>query len=214
MPSYYYRGFNTVLPDFRYEEIKNIVADIIEKYKISAIPIDVFSLAEKMDIRLVKYSDLTQKDWERLSRNGITQNLPGFFFAYTDNGKTSYAIYYNDRLNYGRIRFTILHEIAHIVLKHKEESDLAEAEANFFAKYMIAPPVLVAMANPSDYIDVANIFNLSDECAWNSFNYYQKWLKLQSKGFCLKDYEEKILIKCSCLMPNGLRCLNRRTARL
>ena len=214
MPFYYYRGFNTVLPDFRYEEIKKIVADIIDKYKISAIPLDVFALAKRMDIRLVRFSDLTDKDWENLSNNGITQNLPSFFFAYQDKWKMHYVIYYNDRLNSGRIRFSILHEIGHIVLKHRQDSDLAEAEANFFAKYMIAPPVLVALSNPSDYIDVENTFSLSGECAWNSFNYYLKWLKIQNKGFCLKDYEEKILIKCSLLLPGGIRCLNRNAAIL
>ena len=42
-----------------------------------------------------------------------------------------------------RIRFTIMHEIGHIVLDHTEHSDLAESEANFFAKYALAPPPLV-----------------------------------------------------------------------
>ena len=43
-------------------------------------------------------------------------------------------IYYNDKKDAGRIRFTILHEIGHFVLGHLQQSDLAESEANFFAK--------------------------------------------------------------------------------
>ena len=36
-----------------------------------------------------------------------------------------------------------MHEIAHIILNHLEESDVAEAETNFFVGYAIAPIVLI-----------------------------------------------------------------------
>ena len=44
---------------------------------------------------------------------------------------------------YGRINNTIMHEIGHIVLDHSEDSELAEKEVKFFAKYALVPPVLV-----------------------------------------------------------------------
>ena len=52
-------------------------------------------------------------------------------------------VVYNERKNYGRVNHTIMHEIGHIVLGHTEDSDLAEAEVSFFAKYALAPPILI-----------------------------------------------------------------------
>ena len=51
-----------------------------------------------------------------------------------ENGQSVFYIFYDDSMYDRRIRFTIMHEIGHIVLDHTEHSDLAESEANFFAK--------------------------------------------------------------------------------
>jgi Zn-dependent peptidase ImmA (M78 family) len=55
-------------------------------------------------------------------------------------------------------------------------SDLAEAEANFFAKFLLAPPILVHLISPDDYLDIIEPFDISREFAYNAFSYYQKWL--------------------------------------
>ena len=108
----------------------------------------------------------------------------------------------NDNKSVERIRFTILHEIGHYILKHKQQSCLAEAEANFFAKYLIAPPILIHRINPSDYMEIAKIFKISEECAWYAFDYYQKWLYHHINiGFNYNAYEEKILAICSVEIP-------------
>ena len=54
-----------------------------------------------------------------------------------------WTIFYNDEKQYGRFNNTIVHEIGHIVLNHTEDSELAEKEVKFFAKYALVPPVLV-----------------------------------------------------------------------
>lgn len=186
------------LPDFRYEEIKNKVAECIELYEVKNIPVDVFELSDRMGIKLVKFSELTQNELQLLSNFGINSNSAGFLALASKKGKIIPFIYYNDAQDFGRVRFTILHEIGHLVLEHLEQSDLAEVEANFFAKYFIAPPVLVDRINPSDYMEVACVFNLSNQCAWNSFDYYIKWKKHHNKNNELyESYEKRILNFCS-----------------
>jgi hypothetical protein len=49
------------LPDFRYEEIKSKIAKCMEFHEVKNIPFNVFKLAKKMGIKLVKFSELTQK---------------------------------------------------------------------------------------------------------------------------------------------------------
>ncbi|NLC93893.1 MAG: ImmA/IrrE family metallo-endopeptidase [Treponema sp.] len=185
------------LPDFRYEEIKSKIAKCMEFHEVKNIPFNVFKLAKKMGIKLVKFSELTQKEFQQLSGFGINFESAGFLAIASKNGKIIPFIYYNDAQDSRRIRFTILHEIGHFILGHLEQSDLAEAEANFFAKYFIAPPVLIDRINPSDYMQIACVFNLSNQCAWNSFDYYTKWKKHHYKNNELyESYEEKIINLC------------------
>lgn len=159
-----------------YERIKGAVADLFASYSVTTIPIDMFGLARKMGIVVLPYSS-----------SAAILSLLGEGDAPDDGFKTTVelggwfsfpVIFYNDEMPKQRIRFTILHEIGHIVLGHRQSSDLAEAEANFFAKYAIAPPVLVRVIRPVDYIDIACAFDISRECAFNSMLYYVKWLRL------------------------------------
>jgi len=185
---------NYRLPDFRFEEIKKTVADIVARYSISSIPVDVFDLAKKLGIRVVPFSEVSEYVWNKIRSFGIPDNIDGFFLMAEKYGREVPFIYFDDSRSRGRIRFTMLHEIGHFILNHKEQSTLAEAEANFFAKYMIAPPVIVHQIQPNDYLDLKNRFDISDGCAWNAFSYYIKWLGHKERnGKVLEGYEKKIL---------------------
>lgn len=155
----------------RYDEIKKVIATLYKKYHIKQYPIDAFSLCKKMGIMLVPYTSLPLK--ERIRAYAASPD--GFFAEYEENGTISWVIFYNDAMMPERIRFTILHEIGHIVLEHGGHSDVAEAEANFFAKYAIAPPPIVHLFKPEDPYDIMESFGLSFECAWYVMSYYKKW---------------------------------------
>ena len=61
---------------------------------------------------LVPYTSLPLK--ERIRAYAASHD--GFFAEYEENGTVSWAIFYNDTMMPERIRFTILHEIGHIML--------------------------------------------------------------------------------------------------
>ena len=165
------------LPKWRYEQITTIIIDMFKKHDVRNIPIDCYELAMKMGILLKPYSSLNPKSLTK----ALSISEDGFFIFSTDSaGPFSFGqwyIFFNNAMPPKRIRFTVMHEIAHIVLDHSESSDLAEAEANFFAKYALAPPPLVHEVQPEDYLELGKYFDLSNEFAMNSFNYYKKWLK-------------------------------------
>lgn len=181
------------LPDNRYEKIKQDVVNMYEKNDIRCIPIDCFEICQKMCIKLIKYSILTNDTLASVlksSEDGFCiQTLEVFGLS----ANLQWYIYYNDNMPYQRIRFTIMHEIGHIVLDHTEHSELAESEANFFAKYALAPPPLVHKTNPEDYLDIAITFNLSDECAYYAMKTYNNWLRFGSNKFL--DYELSLLLQ-------------------
>lgn len=174
------------LLDDDYERIKSAVADLYRRYSVATIPVDVFSLARKMGIAIRTYS--SYPDLFRLAlRGGAPED--GFKANILDGTRSTTVIFYNDTMSRQRIRFTILHEIGHIVLGHKQSSELAEAEANFFAKYAIAPPVLVRCIHPTDYVEIADAFDISLECAYFCMGYYAKWLRFSYGDY---DYETTI----------------------
>lgn len=168
----------------RYEEIKQIVVDIFVKYNVSCVPVNSFELAIKMGIKVIPYSAIHEsKRWLLLKKSEDG-------FAVEKNIKEWY-IYYNDRKDYGRINNTIMHEIGHIILDHTEDSELAEKEVKFFAKYALVPPVLVHKLKLCDPQNIARIFDVSLEAAGYAYNYYRKWLTCGNKDYT--DYELQLL---------------------
>lgn len=171
------------LPDQRCEEIKDIVVQIFEKYDIKSIPISGFEIATKIGVVVIPYSSKSLKKQKYM----LEISEDGFSTKYNE----AWYIFYNDKKEYRRTNNTITHECAHIILDHTQESELAEAEAKFFAKYAIAPPVLIHKLKLKNEIEVYKYFDISIQAAAYAFSYYQKWLAYGSKYYT--NYELRLL---------------------
>lgn len=170
------------LASYRYEEIKKATVDFFSKYHIDCTPISGFEIVMKMGVKLIPYSAYSSSGQNlmlKLSEDGFSIKKSGYWY-----------IYYNDSMPYDRINFTIMHEIGHIYLGHLEESDIANAEANFFAKFALAPPVLIHKFGLDSPFEVAERFAISGEAANYAFNYYPKWLNFSGNHYT--DYEVKL----------------------
>lgn len=172
------------LTNERYEEIKQKVVSLFVQYRVSCVPVNGFEIALKMGIKVIPYSAIS-KDKRHLL---IKKSEDGFCVEKTSG---EWFIYYNDEKDYGRINNTIFHEIGHIVLDHTEDSELAEKEVRFFAKYALVPPVLVHKLNLNNPAAIADIFEVSFEAANYAYSYYKKWLKYGN--FYYTDYELTLL---------------------
>ncbi|MDD6711517.1 ImmA/IrrE family metallo-endopeptidase [Sharpea porci] len=169
-----------------YEFIKGEVIHIFEKYSIKCIPVSGFEIASKMKLSLLPYSSLSKKKLEA----AMTVSRDGFFIEF--DGRE--CIYYNDiERCYKRQNWTILHEIGHIVLDHSGYGELEEDEANFFAKYAIAPPVLVHKVGAKGPHDIYEIFDISFEASIYSFEYYCSWKAHYNMTKRLTAYEKRLL---------------------
>ena len=167
------------LSDERCEEIKKIVVQMFIEHNVTCVPINGFEIAQKMRIVVVPYSSKGFRKYLKLikiSEDGFCALIDGVWH-----------IFYNNHKTYGRINNTILHEIAHIVLDHKEPSELAEKEAKFFAKYALVPPVLVHRLKLTSAEEIKEIFEVSDEASEYALRYYRKWLRFGGHDY--KDYE-------------------------
>lgn len=107
---------------------------------LTCVPVNGFELATKMGIKIIPYSAIPIEKRYLLFK----KSQDGFCVEKTFG---EWYIYYNDEMDYGRINNTIMHEIGHIVLDHSEDSELAEKEVRFFAKYAMEKHILFAVTN-------------------------------------------------------------------
>lgn len=147
------------ISDNRYEEIKSIVADIYYEYGIINLPVDPLQLAKKMQIAVNEYDEFSLDEQDKMriaSEDG---------FSYMLTGEPRFHINYNFDTFVERTRFTLAHEIGHIVLGHKEPSRKAEAEADAFAQLLLVPEAVLIYLNIQELYQVCSIFSVSKKCA-------------------------------------------------
>ncbi len=167
----------------RCEEIKKIVVDVFERNCIHCVPISGFEIAAKIGAVVVPYSSKDESTRQMM----MAESEDGFSVKY--NGV--WYIFYNDKKRYGRINNTLTHECGHIVMDHSEESELAETEAKFFAKYALAPPPLIKKFDLKTAEEIADAFDISYQAAEYALSYYHKWLDYGASTYT--EYELKLL---------------------
>lgn len=169
-----------------YEFIREMVAHTLINYGSLEIPIDPFIIAKNMGIRLIPYSALPEKDRLELiskySEDGCGYELPG----------KDERIFYNDEKPPLRIRMTLFHELGHFALGHPKDMEpaRAESEANFFAKYAIAPVPLILALGLQDAGSIRSTFGVSLKAAgyiWKDCNN-----RIQHGGKWEKSYEKEL----------------------
>ncbi|WP_407371907.1 ImmA/IrrE family metallo-endopeptidase [Carnobacterium sp.] len=171
----------------RYEEIKKVVADTIEDADIRIYPYDVFEVARSLEIKLISYQSLSQKKREAC----FSESEDAFSILIDFRNHAEWHIYYNEDIGHCRVRFTIMHEIGHIMLDHEDGNEVEESEANFFSKHILAPPCIMHEVGVEDYVDVVNEFDVSQEMATYQIEYYDNWVQYGGKYYT--EYELRIL---------------------
>lgn len=169
----------------RYEQIKEIVADMYEDLGYTEIPINVFELCHKLNIKLIRYSSLSV-DCSEYSRQFSDDGFNLF-----NINTCQYQIYYNDRMPPERVTFTIMHEIGHIMLEHKEHSKENEQEANFYAKAALVPLGLILRLKLKTSYDIADTFGISIEFAQNIVSHFNKSMIYPS--ICEKELNSRLV---------------------
>ncbi len=174
------------LTNEEYEFVKGEVCHLFVKYDVTCVPVCGFEIAEKMGIVLKPYSAFSARE----RRKAMKMSKDGFF---SECGGRVY-IFYNDVHNcYERQNWTILHEIGHIVLDHMGGGKHEEDEADFFAKYAIAPPVLIHLIGARSSREIYERFNISHEASVYAYKYYVAWRRRHRCSQNYTDYEMRLL---------------------
>ncbi len=147
-----------------YSEIDTKIFEIFTLQNIRSFPLDCEEIAIQLGCLLYRYSELSK---EKRSKCLMVSD---------ESIKLHNRIYYNDTMSFAKIRFSIMHEIGHIVLGHGEYSnDNLEAQANYFSSHILAPRIAIHYSECKNYTHVAHKFGLSYEAAQYAFDDYRKW---------------------------------------
>lgn len=169
------------------EEIIDIIADLYDELEISDFGFDLVKIIKKLDINLVPYSCFGTSE-QRILYN---YDEDGFNLINPLNNKIE--IFYNDKIvPRRRIKFTLPHELGHIVLGHNcsggFETLQKKSEANLFAKEFYCPQAFMIHYHLCTKSDLLSAFDITD-------SYAEILLKKlsQRKNFSLSTNEKRLI---------------------
>lgn len=144
--------------------IKYMTMNVYDFCDIKSFPIDCFSIIDAYGLETRSYSSLDDE-------------LRSYCLMYSDDAfKFKNLICYNENKPVGRVRFSLMHELAHILLEHNGDYTPAqEQEANYFASNILAPRMAIHYSRCKNQADVAKIFNITNEAAQYAFEDYRRW---------------------------------------
>lgn len=109
----------------RYKYSRNLSWEILIREGIRELPVKLIPMCRKMGIRVLRYCDVPQIVDK--SESGCQAEIDGNIY-----------ILYDETVSPQRKRFTIAHELGHIIMRHTGIPD-DEHEANIFASRLLMP---------------------------------------------------------------------------
>lgn len=146
------------------EKIILATLNVYNKFSIQSFPIDCVAILNAYGMKVESYATQSPKKKK-------------LCFYYSEEAYTlKRTVYYNDKKPLGRIRFSLAHEIGHIVLGHEEpRTEEQEKESDCFASYFLAPRMAIHYSGCKNHVRVAKFFNISIEAAQYAFDDYRRW---------------------------------------
>jgi len=116
--------------------------------KVDKLPVDIVTICRRCkNTQIIPYSKAAP--YAEMLGLDLPIDAPSEM-AYTYRiepveGPVIHLLLYNDEYyqNAARLRFTLAHELGHIVLKHRKSGWTEEAETNTFAQHLLCPEPLV-----------------------------------------------------------------------
>lgn len=137
-----------------YKKIIETVYKTIIELEIKQLPISVDYITHELRIKQIRNCDL-QKPLLSRNQNGLAVLSKGKFY-----------IIYNEKDDLQERRFTVAHEIGHILLGHlfntsilSQEKEIREQEADIFATFLLAPVCVIQalkLQTPEEIQSVCN----------------------------------------------------------
>lgn len=169
-------------------EIEKAVVELLEEYEgLGSYPVSIGKVLKTLGVDLVPFSCL--REGER--RLALLASRDKAFNVTSRDYMRAQVVFDDTRGSYFyRARFSGAHEAGHIWLEHDSSTPGNEAEANYFAGYLLAPhPLIIAMENPISS-QVTERFGISEPCASYAIDQAND---RRREGGCLRPHEQWLL---------------------
>ena len=155
------------------------------KNKVKELPLDIQKICDDNHYLLIPIEEASKKS--KIVKQKINQE------AYTTIYNNTYMIFYRSDSVTERCRFSIAHEIGHIVLHHIDTLTCKEYErqANMFASRILMPMCVLHELHITNSKDIEQLCRVSAQSAKYRFVRYQV-LKRRNK-FYISTLEQKVL---------------------
>ena len=176
------------LPKSLYDRIEEDVVKLHIELDLD-LPVDPYLVARRLGFIVRRFSEISNTEALNILKTGPDESREGL--SYYDPTLETFVLWINDldSTYEPRLGFTIMHEIGHIRMGHHGDSQLAEMIANYYAAYALVPSPLPALLRCSTYLDIADEFNVSIDCAYNC---YRRYANRAMYGGSIKPYEQRL----------------------
>lgn len=134
--------------------IQAAIFDVYRECGVTAFPIDCIGILCHYGYTVLTYTEISRKSKE-------LYELCMKFSNDSFHDGVNKLIAYNSKMPWERSRFSLMHELGHIILGHSGETEANEAEANFFAGQILAPAAAVRKLGCSSSDQIHDIFRIS-----------------------------------------------------
>lgn len=149
-----------------YQQARDMSWKVLIECGITSLPVDLGLVAERYHIKIISYSQCP------LTRFFSLEVISGDGFAAEIGGQ--YFVFINDQMkNRPRRRFTVAHELGHILLGQDmhlikarnseldDNKDPFETQANIFARDLLAPACVIAAFHLHTPEEISNLCDIS-----------------------------------------------------
>lgn len=179
----------------RRNEIKKVVIDALTHANVPYLPVDIKKICKSYEfIRLIPFSiqmKHRRMTYEEVLAQCQTKDACADYYA----SKGKYIIYYNDIdkiafINSNRYRWSIAHELGHILLNHHkisdktrifrfnlsdEEYDQFETEADYFAQLILVPHAALLGFKVNTYNHLRIMCKISSPASKRRYYEFAEW---------------------------------------
>lgn len=166
----------------RYYHISQLARNFLLENNIKSLPIKFFEIVKSNQWNIIKFSMIKQFNIHEYNI-AMKDNL-----GFTQLSDNKYCIFYDDTASEHQQRFTIAHEIGHIILNHfNVPIENREQEANMFAARVLMPMCVLYECQVSNPEEISNLCNVSLISATYR---YKRLSMLKSRNKFYKDKNE------------------------
>ncbi|MBQ9099403.1 MAG: ImmA/IrrE family metallo-endopeptidase, partial [Clostridia bacterium] len=143
-----------------YQRARDLAWQILRREKIRALPVDVVQICRRLEIKVLEHAELAPEVGD-----GLSCVLAGEPYIFIRSGQSRQ-----------RCRFTVAHELGHVLLGHvgkyrlvnrepSPQDDPVEQAANIFAARLLAPACVLWGCRVSSAAEIAALCDISSTAA-------------------------------------------------